>query len=344
MSSARPSMPSRPTAAQIAAYSAWARRNGELPHNEDAGANGQAPAASQSPLAAAVERGVRPTFNSEAFRWEIRLGRAGGRRWLTNQDGAHTADGAEYSRVARRLGLDNFELRHWRTGLHVLNGSNADVAYDIRGQMRYVRRWNAATGQYEPGRDHIARSFFREHRTRYNVALPVKRLVRREQPRGSGRYVYVETNNGDLHKYLTDEQIENFLLGLPGPALPNLAIAPADVSPERQRQWISEALNTYLQQMPEVDGWHQLTEFDDSNCIYVWDSEGEITFDEEITHVRADGELAIQTISEPPSSRYGHCPRQHVRQGGYPSSVLGGGSPRRRKLHAQHAGPGHHKL
>ena len=116
--------------------------------------------------------------------------------------------------------------------------------------MRFVRRWNAAAGHHEVIGGEVGKGFFRENKSRHTVSIPSKRMVRKESPRGSGRYIYVETNNGDVYKYLTDEQIQNFLLGLPGPALQNLAIAPADVSPEQQRRWISEAVNVYLQQMP----------------------------------------------------------------------------------------------
>ena len=207
----RPSMPSRPTAAQIAAYNAWALRNGEGPHNEGAGANAQAP---RPPIAAAVVRGARARLNGRPphFRWELRLD--GKTIVLTNPDGSLTAQGHQYSRAARALGLPNFELNLWRTGMHVLNGSNSDVAYDMNGQMRFVRRYNAATGRYEVLGD-VGRSYFRTHRSRFNAAIPVKRMIRKEVPSGSGNWQYVETNNGDVYKYITDEQIQEFLMGVP---------------------------------------------------------------------------------------------------------------------------------
>ena len=185
--------------------------------------------------------------------------------------------------------------------MHVLNGSNSDVAYDMNGQMRFVRRFNAATGRYEVLGD-VGRSYFRTHRSRFNAAIPVKRLVRKEVPRGSGNWQYVETNNGDVYKYITDEQIQEFLMGVPGVNLADLMLAPAEATPDQQREWISEAVQTYLQQMPRIGSgqWHQLTEFDDSSCIYVWDPEGELRFDEEISHVRDDGALAVQTILNRP--------------------------------------------
>jgi hypothetical protein len=130
----------------------------------------------------------------------------------------------------------------------------------------------------------------------------VKRLVRKEVPRGSGNWQYVETNNGDVYKYITDEQIQDFLMGVPGVNLADLMVAPAEATPDQQRDWISEAVHAYLQQMPRIGSgqWHQLTEFDDSSCIYVWDPQGQLRFDEEISHVRDDGALAIQTILNRP--------------------------------------------
>ena len=296
-------MPIRPTAADIAAYNAWARRNGEAPHGADDGANAQAPAAAagRSPIAAAVVRGTRARLNGRPphFRWELRLD--GRTVVLTNPDGSLTAQGHQYSRAARALGLPNFELNLWRTGVHVLNGSNSDVAYDMNGQMRFVRRFNAATGRYEVLGD-VGRSYFRTHRSRFNAAIPVKRLVRKEVPPGSGNWQYVETNNGDVYKYITDEQIQDFLMGAPGVNLADLMVAPAEATPDQQRDWISEAVHAYLQQMPRIGSgqWHQLTEFDDSSCIYVWDPQGQLRFDEEISHVRDDGDLAIQTILNRP--------------------------------------------
>ena len=149
----RPSMPSRPRQADIDVYNAWARRNGEAPWGAPAAppaAPAPAPAAPgpQSPIAAAVAGGARARLNPNTFCWELST-RGGSRIRLSNKEGILNRSGHEYSSIARRMGLDNYELNQWQEGLHMLAGSNADVAYDVNGQMRFVRRWNAATAQHE---------------------------------------------------------------------------------------------------------------------------------------------------------------------------------------------------
>ncbi len=111
-----------------------------------------------------------------------------------------------------------------------------------------------------------------------------------------GVYRYVETNNGEIWKYITDEQIEAFVSQNAPGSFANLGVAPADASPDQQRAWISEALQIYVNQMPEIGAYKQLTEFTDSDCVYVYDDSRAPMFDEEITHIRQDGTLAIQLI------------------------------------------------
>ena len=185
------------------------------------------------------------------------------------------------------MGLDNYELNQWQSGIHMLAGSNVDVAYDVNGQMRWVRHYNAATGHHEAVG--LGRSYFRTHRSRHNVAIPVMRLVRKP-----GRYV--QTNNGDVWKYLADDQIEEFVMQRSPHSLTGLGVVPSDASPDQQRAWISEALRIFVNQMPELDGYRQLTVFDDSDCVFVYDNSREPTFDEEITTIRQDGRLAIELV------------------------------------------------
>jgi hypothetical protein len=170
------------------------------------------------------------------------------------------------------------------------------VAYDVNGQQRFVRRWNAATGQRETiGR---GRSYFRTHRSRHNVSIPVLRLVRKPGP--DGVYRYVQTNNGEVWKYLTDDQIEEYVTTNAPHSFTELGVVPSDASPDQQRAWIREALQIYVNQMPEIDGYRQLTEFDDSDCVFVYDESREPTFDEEITTIRQDGQLSIELILNRP--------------------------------------------
>ena len=195
------------------------------------------------------------------------------------------------------MGLDNYELNQWQIGLHMLAGNNADVAYDVNGQMRYVRRYNAATGQQEAVG--FGRSYFRTHRSRFTIQVGVKRLVRRRGPDGVWRYY--ETNNGEIWKYITDDQIEEFVSANAPHSFASLGVVPSDASPDQQRAWIREALYIYIGQMPLIDGrYRQLTVFTESDCVYVYDDSREPIFDEEITTIRDDGELTIQLILNRP--------------------------------------------
>ena len=127
----RPSMASRPTEADIRVYNAWARRNGE-PIWGAAAAAPQAAQAAPNEIALAVQQGARARLNPANFRWELSV--RGGRKYtLTTEDGSHTRFGAQYSSVARRMGLDNYELNLWQDGIHMLDGSTADYAYDVNG-------------------------------------------------------------------------------------------------------------------------------------------------------------------------------------------------------------------
>ena len=287
-------MPSRPRQADIDVYNAWARRNGEAPWGAPAAAPAAAPPGPQSPIAAAVAGGARARLNSRTFFWELTT-RGGNRIRLSNREGVLNRSGHEYSSIARRLGLDNYELNQWREGLHMLAGSNADVAYDVNGQMRFVRRYNAATGQYEAVG--FGRSYFRTHRSRFTISLPVLRLVRRAR---NGAMAYVETNNGEVWKYITDDQIEEFVSTHAPHSFADLGVAPSEASPEQQKAWIREALQIYVNQMPQIGRYQQLTEFDDSDCVFVYDDSREPMFDEEITTIRQDGELTLELVLNRP--------------------------------------------
>ena len=153
-------MPSRPRQADIDVYNAWARRNGEAPWGAPAAPPAAPPAVpaaapgAQSRIAAAMAAGTRARLNPQSFEWELQLrgARGGSRIQLSNDQGVLTPAGHEYSLIARRMGLDNYELNQWQEGLHMVPGSNADVAYDINGTPRFVRVYNLRTGQYRASR------------------------------------------------------------------------------------------------------------------------------------------------------------------------------------------------
>ena len=144
MNSGQPSMPSNPalvTPEQRRRYNEWARQNGEPlwgapAHAPAAPAAAAAPVtqAGQNAIALAVQQGARARLNPSNFRWQLSV--RGGRKYtLTNEDGTHNRFGAQYSLVARRMGLDNYELNLWQDGLRTLDGSNADFAYDVNSDI-----------------------------------------------------------------------------------------------------------------------------------------------------------------------------------------------------------------
>ena len=153
MNSGQPALPSnlaQVTPEQRRRYNRWALLNGQAPLPAAPAAAAAAAAAAPPPpagiIATAVQNGARARFNAARFRWELSL-RGGHRYILTNQNGSLTRDGGQYSSVARRMGLDNYELNVWQDGVHMMDGTNYDVAYDVSGTRRVVRRYNAATGQ-----------------------------------------------------------------------------------------------------------------------------------------------------------------------------------------------------
>jgi len=293
-------MGSRPRQVDIDAYNAWARRNDEAPWGAPDAAPAAVPAAprpgAQSRIAAAMAAGTRARLNPRSFEWELQL-RRGPKIKLSDREGVLTPAGHEYSLIARRMGLDNYELNQWREGLHMVPGGNSDYAYDANGTARFVRVYDIRTGQYRPSA--FGRSYFRTHRSRFTVALPTMRLIRKLV---GGQYRYLQTNSGDAYKYLTDEQIEDFVTTQVPHGFAALGVVPdGNATPEQQRAWISEALNIYVGRMPLLGGrYRQLTQFTESNCVYVYDDSREPTFDEEITSVRQDGQLAIELILNRP--------------------------------------------
>ena len=79
------------------------------------------------------------------------------------------------------------------------------------------------------------------------------------------------------------------------------AWVPAMGTPERQKQWIREALARYIAAMPVEQGFRLLVQFDGSDTSMAYDDTREPEFDEEITTVRhGGGGLAVQLILNRP--------------------------------------------
>ena len=296
-----PSMPVRPMPADLALYNAWAVRNNQ----PRMGAVGDVQRAPLGSVTVSVRSGKRAVFNSDQGRWELVVGGRRGRVSLTKPDGSMTPDGAEYSRVARQLGVANFQLQVWQPGLHMDPATNADFAYTVDGRKHIVRRFDVASGRYMP--TIWGMSYFRDHRSQFTISLPVMRLVRKK--RANGTYYYSETNNGDEWRDLTDEDMLDYVNHhsaahgggvLAAGGLAGIGIVPANSTPEAQRAWIKEALAMYISLMPMIGGYRQLLQFDASECTYVYDSRREPKFDEQISYLHHAGPMVVQLVLNRP--------------------------------------------
>ena len=306
----QPAVGVNPTAADLARYNAWARRNNRPVWGAMAAPAPAAPAAAAAPAAGLLARpsvlemrdamraGAEPTWSAESRRWELRLGDRV--VVLTNVRGQRTVAGNDYRVAAQRANKPVNRLLAWQPGTHV--DGQSDVAYLLDGTTRQVRRWDGHIGAYRVttwGKDYYA-----NHASQFTVTVPVFRVIRKT--RADGNQEYVRALHGDgIDLNLTDQEMADYIhqhaLAPPGGAaaiaaggVRALGVVPAMGTPERQRQWIREALAAYLAAMPVEQGFKLLTEFAGSDDCYALDETREPSFDEEITTVRRNGTLAVQ--------------------------------------------------
>jgi 5-methylcytosine-specific restriction endonuclease McrA len=235
----------------------------------------------------ALRDGQRAHWDPRTEAWTLRAD--GADVQLTDQRGNLTAAGKHYKgnyyRVVRKPAP---RLLAWNSGTAIRG--NADVATLKDGTVKVLRRWDGEN--YRPtawGKDYYA-----NHRAQFTVRLPVTRVVRKIQ---NGRFVVVPADHGDgLELNVTDEQITRFL----GRDIADLAVVPANATPEKQRAWIREAIDAYVARLPDEGGLKILTDFEQSDCSYAIDATRQPAFDEEITHVKGDGPMAIELILNRP--------------------------------------------
>lgn len=134
MNDPEPAMPvNNPTPADIARYNAWAARNGQPAFGGHAAAAAAVAAlvpapfrASRNAIHAAIQGGARAQWNATTRLWELLVG--GRRVVLTSGQGLKTTEGNVYYRLARSMGLANFQLIAWQPGIHLQPGSTNNVA------------------------------------------------------------------------------------------------------------------------------------------------------------------------------------------------------------------------
>ena len=269
MNDNEPAMPIRnPSPADLARYNAWANRN----HQPLFGATAAAPAApagqiraSRNAVHTAIQGGARAQWNASTRRWELMVG--GRVVVLTSGQGLKTTEGNVYSRLARSMGFAEFQLLAWQPGLHMLPGTNAEVAYTVNGIRHIVRRYNAATGRYDATTWGI--DYFRDHRAQFTVSIPVYRVVKKEMSNGTVHYVRALHGEG-LWLFLTDEEMSHYVNSkvrhFPGRdaafeagGIGAANVVPASGTPEAQKAWIRETLAQYMAAMPTRQGHKLLT-------------------------------------------------------------------------------------
>ena len=276
----QPGMPVNPRPADIAMYNAWAARNHRPLWGapvDPAAAPPAAPVdghASRNALRTAVKNGARAQWSEGVGRWYIMVD--GQRIWLTGPNGQKTAEGNIYYRIARSLGIDNFQLIAWRPGMHMQPGTLNEVAFTVDGRSHVVRRFNPQTARYDA--TSIGVDYFRDHAAQFTVELPVYRVVRKVQ-NGVVNYIRAAENYGDVWLPITDDEMGYYVAthrhpnaqldaGYAAGGINAAHVAPAIGTPERQREWIQETLAKYLAAMPLVQGHKLIMQFSDSDVFY----------------------------------------------------------------------------
>ena len=270
MNDPEPAMPvNNPTPADVTRYNAWAARNGQPAFGVHAAVVAAAVPgpihASRNAIHAAIQGGARAQWNATTRLWEILVG--GRRVILTNGRGLKTTEGNVYYRLARSMGLADFQLIAWQPGIHLQPGSTNNVAYTVNGVRHVISTYNAATGRYDATTWGV--DYYRDHRAQFTVNLPVYRVVRKVQ--ANGIVVYVRALHGEgIWLALTDEEMAHYVSTHAAPFTGHAAahaaggigaanVVPAIGTPEAQRAWIQEALARYMAAMPTIQGHKLIT-------------------------------------------------------------------------------------
>ena len=207
----------------------------------------------------ALRGGAAPVWSEARRRWELAVGAR--TVTLTDARGRLTPIGKDYRVAAYRAGRAPNRLLAWRPGTHV--SGQGDAAYLLDGTERTLRRWDGNMGVYHVtvwGKDYYA-----NHACQFTVRVPVFRVIRRRQ--ADGTFIYVQALHGDgMWLNLTDQEMADYIhdhaVAPPGGAaaiaaggVGALDVVPAMGTPERQKQWIREALARYIAAMPVVQGF-----------------------------------------------------------------------------------------
>jgi ribosomal protein L37AE/L43A len=246
-------------------------------------------------ISAALDEGHIPFFSPPSNDWRLRIvdprDGAGADIDLTDARGDMNRWGSLYALYARRHGLPP-RLHVFRPGTHLV--ARSTVAVDLRGEPHDIRRWNALRQCEE--QTPMGDQYYAAHRQEITVELPVIRY--RGNYRGGG---YSRIN--DAPPYVvpaTDEFLEQF-----NPDFPRFA--PSHLNQAAALDHVRQAVDDYIAQLPLVDGnldadpagpYRLLTDYDQSDLVFVLDPDREITYDEMTNHVPVHGDVYATVVRD----------------------------------------------
>ena len=289
----QPGMPANPGPADIARYNAWAVANNQPLF----GAAGVAAAVPVPPMVRdplggviqpATRNGARAVWNASLNRWELLVN--GNAYALTGPRGTVTQEGHHYLRAMRRDGAPhNLNLLLFRPGVEIRG--NAFVAKTLTGREVVVSRWDAHRQQYIANRYGVA--YFNVFKVQFNVNVPAFRIVRSR----TAPYRLLRCTPF-VNEWLVLDEPE--LLTHIGAEVANFRYVSANATLDQQHQWIRNAFNAYIADLPTEDGFAILTSFFDSDTGFAYDTSRQPTFDEQVTHVHRPGPTATELILNRP--------------------------------------------
>jgi hypothetical protein len=173
---------------------------------------------------------------------------------------------------------------------------NSMIARNLHGKALTLSKWNAHEDRYDATK--YGASYFQIFKTEFTVNVPIYRVKIRDN-----RFVKCAFQDSNFTLPITDDAIRDYLARGPMPFdqhLGDLRIVPANATPERQQQWIQEAFQRNIAEMPREDGHIILSEFVESDLWNAYDPTRQPTFDDMTVHVQHAGPMATQLILNRP--------------------------------------------
>ena len=165
------------------------------------------------------------------------------------------------------------------------------MAKTLTGREVVVSRWDAHRQQYIANRYGVA--YFNVFKVQFNVNVPAFRIVRSR----TAPYRLLRCTPF-VNEWLVLDEPE--LLTHIGAEVANFRYVSANATLDQQHQWIRNAFNAYIADLPTEDGFAILTSFFDSDTGFAYDTSRQPTFDEQVTHVHRPGPTATELILNRP--------------------------------------------